>query len=190
MSGLGILQLDGLNALVTGGGSGIGRQIALGFAEAGANLVLVGRRLAPLEETAKLAGAFGAKSIVIASDITNEDDMKRIEAQAGRVDILLNCAGAAPNGSWKTVTLKEWRDVFAINVDAMFRLCQIFAPKMMDNGYGRIINISSVYGSMGGNPALYPGMDWDVASYFASKHAVHGIKWRNSSKYQGWLTWD
>lgn len=88
MSGLGILQLDGLNALVTGGGSGIGRQIALGFAEAGANLVLVGRRLAPLEETAKLAAAFGAKSIVIASDITNEDDMKRIEVEAGRVDIL------------------------------------------------------------------------------------------------------
>ena len=175
MSGLGILQLDGLNALVTGGGSGIGRQIALGFAEAGANLVLVGRRLAPLEESAKLAATFGVKSIVIAADITNEDDMKRIEAQAGRVDILLNCAGAAPNASWKTVSLKEWREVFAINVDAMFRLCQIFAPKMMDNGYGRIINISSVYGSMGGNPALYPGMDWDVASYFASKHAVHGI---------------
>jgi NAD(P)-dependent dehydrogenase (short-subunit alcohol dehydrogenase family) len=46
---------------------------------------------------------------------------------------------------------------------------------MMENGFGRIINISSVYGSMGGNPALYPGIEWDVASYFASKHAVHGI---------------
>jgi NAD(P)-dependent dehydrogenase (short-subunit alcohol dehydrogenase family) len=175
MSGLGILQLDGLSALVTGGGSGIGRQLALGFAEAGASLVLVGRRLEPLQQTARLAAAFGTKSIVIAADITNEDDIGRIEREAGRVDILCNCAGAAPNASWKTVSMKEWRDVFAVNVDAMFRLCQVFAPKMMENRFGRIINISSVYGSMGGNPALYPGMDWDVASYFASKHAVHGI---------------
>ena len=175
MSGLGILQLVGLNALVTGGGSGIGRQLALGFAEAGANLILVGRRLAPLQETAKLAAEFGVQSIVIAADITNEGDIDQIASQSGRVDILCNCAGAAPMSSWKTVSLAEWRSVFAVNVDAMFRLCQVFAPRMMENRFGRIINISSVYGSMGGNPALYPGIEWDVASYFASKHAVHGI---------------
>lgn len=175
MSGLSILQLNGLNALVTGGGSGIGRQIALGFAEAGANLILVGRRLAPLEDTAERAKKFGVCSIVINCDITVEEDIKRIEENSGRVDILCNNAAAAPNAPWQTVSLAEWRSTFAINVDAMFRLCQIYAPKMMENRYGRIINISSVYGSMGGNPALYPGLDWDVASYFASKHAVHGI---------------
>ena len=112
---------------------------------------------------------------MIPADVTVEDDVQRIAAEAGQVDILCNNAGAGPNGPWPTVSLAEWRACFEINVDAPFRLCQVFAPSMMERGWGRIINISSVYGKMGGNPALYPGLDWDVASYFASKHAVHGI---------------
>ena len=173
--GLGSLSLAGRRALVTGGGGGLGRQMALGLAEAGADLVVVGRRRTALEESARLIAALGVQVTTVPADVTVEADVQRVAAAAGAIDILLNNAGVGPNQSWKTVPLAEWRTAFALNVDAPFRLIQVFAPAMMERGWGRIINIASVYGKMGGNPALYPGLDWDVPSYFASKHAIHGV---------------
>lgn len=173
--GLGQLSLVGRRALVTGGGGGLGRQITLGLAEAGAEVVVCGRRADALERTVTLVREAGGSALARPADITVEPDIQRLLAQAGEVDILVNNAGAAPNQRWTDVPLEEWRAVFAVNVDAMFRLIQVFAPAMMARDWGRIINIASVYGKMGGNPALYPGLDWDVPSYFASKHAVHGI---------------
>lgn len=173
---LDLLSLAGRRALVTGAGTGIGQMIATGMAEAGARVVLVGRRPAPLEETARRLVDLGAEADVIAADITQEADVNRLSASAGDIDILVNNAGMAPKHPWKTEPLDgAWRQTFALNVDATFRLCQVFAPQMMERGWGRIINISSIYGRVGGNPALYPGMDWDEPAYFASKHAIHGI---------------
>jgi len=175
--GLAALSLEGRRALVTGGGSGLGRMIADGLAQAGAEVVVVGRRVKPLQESVDHILASGGNAVPLAADITSDPDTAQLGARAGRIDILVNCAGAAPNERWTDVSLADWRATFAVNVDAPFRLCQIFAPPMMDRGWGRIVNIASVYGRMGGNPALYVGMDppWDVPSYFASKHAVHGI---------------
>ncbi len=174
--GLALLSLEGRRALVTGAGGGLGRQMALGLAEAGADLVICGRRAAALDTSARMIREeHGREVVTIAADITVEDDVQRIGALAGRVDILLNNAGIGPNQQWAEVTLAEWRTAFALNVDAQFRLIQLLAPPMMERGWGRIINVASVYGKMGGNPALYPGLDWDVPSYFASKHAVHGV---------------
>ena len=173
--GLALLSLEGKRALVTGAGGGLGRQMALGLAEAGADLVICGRRAAALDASAALIREHGRSVTTIPADITVEADVRRIGELAGRVDILLNNAGIGPNQSWAEVTLDEWRTAFALNVDAQFRLIQLFAPPMMERGWGRIINVASVYGKMGGNPALYPGLDWDVPSYFASKHAVHGV---------------
>lgn len=170
------LSLEGSRALVTGSGSGIGRQIALGFAEAQADLILVGRRLDALERTAALIKSeHGKDCSLIAADITTDEGIDKIAKESGRVDVLCNNAGASEYGPWQSISMKKWRETFAVNVEAPFRLCQEFAPLMMERGFGRIINIGSVYGSLGGNPALYPGMDWDIAPYFASKHAVHGI---------------
>ena len=169
------LSLEGRRALITGAGSSIGQMIALGYAQAGADLVLVGRRAAPLEATAVAARKFGAVVEVIPADITVELDVERIKEAAGHIDILVNNAGMSPKHPWKSVPLSEWREVFELNVDAMFRLCQIFAPAMEERGWGRIINISSIYGGLGGNLSLYPGIEWDEPAYFASKHAVHGI---------------
>jgi 2-deoxy-D-gluconate 3-dehydrogenase len=173
--GLPALSLVGRRALVTGSGTGLGRMIALGLAEAGADLVLVARRVEKLEETAALVRERGVAADVVTADITDESDVVRLGEQAGQVDILVNNVGIAPNQIWTKVPMDEWRAVFAVNVDAPFRLTQLFAPAMMERGWGRIINISSVYGKMGGNPELYPGTDWDVPSYFASKHAIHGV---------------
>lgn len=173
--GLGQLSLVGRRALVTGGGGGLGRQMALGLAEAGAEVMVCGRRPHALDATVVLIQEAGGVASAIPADITDEADIQRLRDRSGQVDILVNNAAAAPNQHWLDVPLDEWRAVFAINVDAMFRMIQVLAPGMMERGWGRIINIASVYGKMGGNPALYPGMDWDVPSYFASKHAVHGI---------------
>jgi len=173
--GLAQLSLVGRRALVTGGGGGLGRQMTLGLAEAGAEVVVCGRRPEALAGTVDMVRAAGGTASAVPADITVERDLQTLRQQAGPLDILVNNAAAAPNQRWTDVPLDEWRAVFAVNVDAMFRLIQLLAPGMMERGWGRIINIASVYGKMGGNPALYPGMDWDVPSYFASKHAVHGI---------------
>jgi NAD(P)-dependent dehydrogenase (short-subunit alcohol dehydrogenase family) len=170
-----LLSLTGKTALVTGAGTGLGLQMALGLAEAGANLVVCGRRLAPLEECAAQARAFGATVKVIPADVTVEEDVQRLKAEAGQIDILVNNAGFGMQGKWTEVSLAEWRQVMALNLDAPFRLIQLFAPPMMERGWGRIINIASIYGSISGDTRRYPGLDWDIPSYFASKHGLHGI---------------
>jgi NAD(P)-dependent dehydrogenase (short-subunit alcohol dehydrogenase family) len=170
-----LLSLQGKRALVTGAGTGLGQQMALGLAEAGADLVICGRRRTPLEETASLARAFGGTVDVIPADVTVEEDVLRLRDTAGRVDILVNNAGFAILRPWTEVSLAEWREVMTLNLDAPFRLIQLFAPAMIERGWGRIVNVASIYGGVGGDPSRYPGIEWDVASYFASKHGLQGV---------------
>jgi len=174
MKGLRLLSLEGKRAVVTGGGTGLGRSIARGFVEAGAEVVIVGRRAGPLEEARAYALAEGGSCEIVVADVTREADVVRLGEAAGRVDILVNNAGIAPDDAWETVPLDSWRAVFETNVFAPFRLCQQFAPAMRERGWGRIINVASVYGQIAGKPDLYPS-DWDPSSYFASKHSVHGL---------------
>ena len=142
--------------------------------EAGAEVVVVGRRRAPLEETQSVVVDAGGRCQVIVADVTIEADVERLRDEAGPIEILVNNAGIAPNEPWETVPLDSWRDVYDVNVLAPFRLCQVFAPPMRERGWGRIINIASVYGGIAGKPYHYPA-DWDPSSYFASKHSVHGV---------------
>ncbi len=173
---LNLLSLEGKRALVTGAGTGLGRQMALGLAEAGADLVICGRRREPLEESAEQIRALGVEAAVIPTDVTVEADLQNLGAKAGRIDILVNNAGVGDFlRPWTEVTPEEWRSVLAVNLDAPFRLCQIFAPPMMERRWGRIINIASIYGSIGGDPRRYPGLAWDIPAYFASKHGLHGV---------------
>jgi len=169
------LTLEGKRALVTGGGVGLGHHMALGLAEAGADLVLVGRRGEMLDPAAQEARAIGVSADTIVADVTIEADLQRIAREAGHVDILVNNAGIGLLRPWDTITPEEWRSIFAINVDAVWRLCQLFAPAMVERGWGRIVNIASIYGLISGDPANYPGMDWDNPAYVVSKHAVEGI---------------
>jgi NAD(P)-dependent dehydrogenase (short-subunit alcohol dehydrogenase family) len=171
-----LLSLDGLRALVTGAGTGLGKQMALGLAEAGASLVICGRRQVPLEETAAAARAFGVEVEVIPTDVTVETDVQALFDGAGHIDILVNNAGSGgPFRPWTDVTSEEWRSVLALNLDAPFRLIQLFAPQMMERRWGRIINISSIYGIVGADPSRYPGLGWDIPAYFASKFGLNGV---------------
>ena len=170
--GLALLNLDGKRALVTGGGVGLGHHMALGLAEAGADLVVCGRRRELLEQCAAEAREFGRDVTVIPADITREEDLQVLLRDAGHVDILLNNAGIGLLRPWDKITREEWHSVTELNVDALFRLCQLFAPPMLERGWGRIINVSSVYGLISGDPNRYPAdMQWDNPAYVVSKHA-------------------
>ena len=163
-----LLSLEGKRALITGAGTGLGLQMALGLAEAGADLVICGRRREPLEECSKQAHQFGSDVTIIPADITKEEDFQRLASESGIIEILVNNAGFGLIDKWTDVSMDDWRKVTQLNLDAPFRLCQIFAPKMIKSKWGRIINVVSIYGSIGGNPSRYPGVEWDVASYSVS----------------------
>jgi NAD(P)-dependent dehydrogenase (short-subunit alcohol dehydrogenase family) len=170
------LSLEGKRSLVTGAGTGLGKQMALGLAEAGAELVICGRRAGPLEETAAEIRAQGGAAAVILADITDESDRQNLLERAGRIDVLVNNAGVADRFKpWTESTPEDWREVLAVNLDAPFRLIQLFAPAMIEQRWGRIVNIASVYGSLGPDHSRYPDTDWEVPAYFASKHGLHGV---------------
>jgi NAD(P)-dependent dehydrogenase (short-subunit alcohol dehydrogenase family) len=169
------IDLSGRRALVTGGGTGIGRQFADSLAQTGAHVVLCGRRLEPLEQAAEeIADAGGAVSVT-AADVTSEQDLRRLVAAAGPADVLVNNAGYGRLGPWTEVSPQEWREVMAVNVNAPFRLAQLLVPGMIERGWGRVINVSSVYGMVVGNPYFYPDFDWDSPAYVTSKHALIGL---------------
>lgn len=174
-SHLDLLSLTGKRALVTGAGTGLGLQMTLGLAEAGADLVICGRRREPLEQCAAQVRALGRTITVVPADVTCEQDLARLKEQAGQIDILVNNAGFSIIEPWQDVSMESWRKVMALNLDAPFRLIQIFAPAMIERGWGRIINVASIYGLIGGDESRYPGINWDIASYFASKHGLIGV---------------
>jgi NAD(P)-dependent dehydrogenase (short-subunit alcohol dehydrogenase family) len=167
-------DLSGRRALVTGGGTGIGRQLAQTLALAGADVVICGRRLPPLDEAAAEIGALGGAVTALAADVTSEDDLGRI-AGRGPFDILVNNAGYGQIGPWTEVTPDDWHDVMAVNLDAPFRLSQLLVPPMVDRGWGRVVNIASVYGLVTGNPYMYQDFEWDNCAYVTSKHALLGL---------------
>jgi NAD(P)-dependent dehydrogenase (short-subunit alcohol dehydrogenase family) len=172
-----VFDLTGRRALVTGGGTGIGRALVMALAEAGATVVICGRRVEPLRATVAAAksGAAAGAIHVVAADVTHEPDVQRLRDAAGDIDILVNNAGGAQQRPWLDVTSEHWRDVVGLNLDAAFRLSQVFAPAMTGRGWGRIINIASVYGMIAADPGRYPGMTVDNASYVAAKHGLIGM---------------
>jgi len=173
-AGLGDLSLAGKTALVTGGGGGLGKQMALALAEAGADLVLVGRRRELLEQTAT---EVETSATVVPGDVTSEETLAELAGLAGDVDILVNNAGLAIyHKPWLEQTTGDWNETMAVNVIAPFRLCQVFAPSMVSRGWGRIINISSIYGILGVDTRRYASLgDFDVPAYASSKHALIGL---------------
>lgn len=168
--------LAGKTALVTGAGTGLGKAAAVGLAKAGATLCLVGRREAPLAETADMLSTKGFEARQVPADVTLEDDVRRIAGAIGHVDILVNNAGTSDRQPWEAVTGDDWDRVLDLNLKAAFRLSQMFAPRMVEAGSGRIINVSSVYGTLAPHRALYAeAVSFDMPSYGASKAGLLGL---------------
>ena len=140
-------------AVITGASSGLGKQMSYAFAKQGANLVLLARRIERLEELKKELQEYNIKVLPIKCDVTNTDDIEKsaklAEDEFGKVDILVNCAGASKDKGTLDMTDEEWN--FTINTDltSVFKVTRAFGNIMKKNNYGRIINISSMYGMVG-----------------------------------------
>jgi NAD(P)-dependent dehydrogenase (short-subunit alcohol dehydrogenase family) len=154
------VRLAGQQALVTGGGTGIGAAIARALAAEGAKVTVVGRRLEPIRRIAEEIGGTASTA-----DVTDRDAVERIFA-AGAFDILVNNAGLAESAPFAKVTEDAWRQVMAVNLDAVFHCSQAALPGMLAAGQGRIVTVASVAGLRG---AAY------VAPYVAAKHGAVGL---------------
>src|SRR5688572_27950766 len=143
-----IFSLDGRVALVTGGSSGIGREIAFALAEAGATVVLAARREAELETAKRGIAAKGGRAAALVIDLADRAELREMAAEAGRPfgppDILVNAAGINIRKPMPDVTEADWDAVLGINLGAPFFLAQALAPAMIAKGWGRIINIASL----------------------------------------------
>lgn len=164
------LRLNGRVAVVIGGTSGIGRAIAHGLAEAGADVVPTSRRPEQVEAAAAEIEERGRRSLRVASDVSDRNSLQRaLDASLeafGKVDILVNSAGRTKRAPTVDFPEEDWNDIIETNLTGTLRACQIFGRHMLEREYGRIINIAS----LGSFVALY-----EVAAYSASKAAVASL---------------
>jgi len=166
-----LFALKGEVALVTGAGSGIGQRLAVGLAEAGADVACfdLPQQAAGLEETAARIREQGRRALVHAGDVTNAGDLSEavsaVESQLGALTIGLNCAGIANAAPAEDMPYEQWRRVHAINVDGVFLSCQAQARVMLPRRKGAIVNIASMSGSIVNRGLLQ-------AHYNSSKAAV------------------
>ena len=164
-----MFDLKGNVAVITGASSGLGRQMSIGFAKQGADLVIMARRIELLEELKIELENYNVKVMPIKCDVTNTDDVnsaaKKVENEFGKVDIIVNCAGSSKDAGVLNMTDAEWD--FTVNTDltSVFKVTRAFANIMKNNNYGRIINIASMYGLVG-NTAI------DTVAYHSAKGGV------------------
>ncbi len=144
-------DLENRVAVVTGGSRGIGKAIALAFAEAGATVVIAARNVDLLAEVVKEIEARGGKGSYVTTDLTRDEDIERLiretVGRCGRLDILVNNSGISPFVKRSEEVTKEmWQDILQVNLLAPFLLCREAAGIMMKQNWGRIINVASVGG--------------------------------------------
>jgi len=161
-----MFSLKGKVALVTGGGRGIGKFIATGLAEAGANVILTSRKMKNLEETAKqLEAEQKIQALPIACDMAKEDAIEAMLQEAlkkfGRIDILVNNAGATWGAPTLDFPLEKWDQLFNVNVRGVWILTQKVARIMKEQGGGNIINISSVMAFRGSLEEAHPAIPYN-----------------------------
>jgi len=161
------LDLTSKTAVVIGGTSGIGHTLALGLAQAGADVVATGRREDLVRSVREEIEALGRRSLAVATDVGDRASVESLHtavlAEFGHVDILLNAAGITRRTPTIDVSEKEWDQIFDTNLTGTLRACQVFGRKMIERKSGRIINIASISSGLG---------FFEVAAYAASKAAV------------------
>ena len=164
-------RLDGKVALVTGAGTGLGAAMALGLAEAGAAVAVLGRREGLVEKTARRIEDLGRRALAIGSDVTKAEDVARAVAQTeetlGGVDVLVNGAGVLNADPSVDVSPEDFRFVIDVNLTGAFLCAQAVGRGMLARGAGSIVNIGTFLGERGHRPAR--------AAYNASKYGVLGL---------------
>jgi 2-hydroxycyclohexanecarboxyl-CoA dehydrogenase len=166
--------------LVTGAGRGIGRSIALRFAEEGARVSLVARTLTQIEECAGRIASAGGKSLAICADVTQrgaaEESVARTERELGPIDILVNNAGVFIWRPFLKMTPEDWDRVIATNLTGAADFCRAVLPGMVERRRGRIVNVSSIHGMRG---------DANVAAQAAAKFGMIGLTQSLAREFRG-----
>jgi NAD(P)-dependent dehydrogenase (short-subunit alcohol dehydrogenase family) len=165
-----LFDLSGRIAVVAGGTSGIGRTLALGLADAGADVVSVGRREALVDEVAGAIEGRGRRTLRLTADVTDHSSLERARdacvRQFGQVDILLCAAGQTKKTATLDMDDADWQDIIATNLTGTLHACQLFGAAMVARRSGRIITVASLSSFLG---------FFEVAAYTASKSAVAGL---------------
>ncbi len=165
-----LFDLSGRTAVVVGGTSGIGRTLALGLADAGADVVASGRRLELVKDVAAEIQHRGRRTLPIASDVADMVSLERLRDECieafGKVDILLAVAGTTKKTPTLDMDEADWHRVIETNLTGTLRACQVFGRTMVAQKYGRIITIGSL--------SSFVGL-FEVAAYVASKAGVVGL---------------
>src|ERR1700722_675056 len=165
-----LFDLTGRVAIVSGGSMGLGLQMAEGLAEMGANLVLCARKKERCDEAAEALRSLGSEALALSCDAKDKTSINKVVeetlAKFGRVDILINNAGASWGAPIEEMTLEQWDKVLSTNLTGTFLFCQAVGKAMTAQGMGKIINIASVAGLGGGAAEL------QAIGYHASKGGV------------------
>jgi NAD(P)-dependent dehydrogenase (short-subunit alcohol dehydrogenase family) len=163
-------DLSGRCAVVVGGTTGLGREMALGLARAGANVVATSRRPEQVEAVASAIESEGVRTLQVCSDVLQRESLESLHAQViavfGSVEILVNAAGITSRVATMDCTEETWQRIFDTNLTGTLRACQIFGKTMLEQGRGSIINIASL--------ASFVAFH-EVAAYGASKAAVASL---------------
>lgn len=173
-------ELTGRAAIITGGGRGIGAATARELAQRGASVAVVARNEHQVVEVAAGLRADGFAAYAFRCDVTKPFEVRDVCLAAreamGRVDILVNNAGTAVSNPLKRVTLEEWNHVMAVNVTGTFLFTKALIPDMVEHGWGRVVNVASIAGLVGGKY---------ISAYTASKHAVVGFTRAVAAEVEG-----
>ena len=183
-----LFDLSGKTAIVTGGGAGIGRQMAEALAEAGANVVLCARKVERCEQAAAELEGLGVRALGLQCDVRSPEQIQavveRTVAELGGIDVLVNNAGTVWGASPEDMPLEGWQKVIDVNLTGVFLFAQAAGRVMIDHGGGAIVNIASVAGLQGGPPEImntvvYNASKGGVIAFtrdLACKWAQHGIR--------------
>jgi len=183
-----LFDLSGKTAIVTGGGSGIGRQMAQALAEGGANVVLCARKVERCEQAAAEIAELGVRTLALRCDVREPDDVhavvERTRAALGRIDVLVNNAGTAWGAPPEEMPLQGWQKVIDVNLTGVFLFAQAAGRAMIADGRGgKIVNIASVAGLGGAPPEVMNAIPYNASKGgviaftrdLACKWARHGI---------------
>jgi NAD(P)-dependent dehydrogenase (short-subunit alcohol dehydrogenase family) len=183
-----LFDLNGRVAVVTGGATGLGRQMALGLAEAGADIVVCSRKLERCREAAEKIGTLGVKALALRCDLNREDEIDEVVKETvrrfGKIDILVNNSGRTWGAAVEDLEPENWRKVIEVNTTGTFLFSQRAGREMIRQGGGKIINIVSYAGLMGTDPDYLNAIPYNTSKGaviaftkdLAVKWAKHGIQ--------------
>ncbi len=177
-----LFDLTGKISLISGGGDGIGRAMAIALADAGSPVVIFSRRIEKCEEVTQEIKKQGGRALALSCDILRDSEIEHVVAETlrvfGKIDILVNNSGRTWGAAPEDIAFDDWKKVIDLNLNATFRLTQIVGREMIKCQKGKIINISSYSGSRGTDPFYM-----DAIPYTTSKGALNtltqdlAVKW-------------